>query len=54
VNMTSEVASKAATVITDGPAEFVTRNWESYSATALESMVRMTGYLDAYNERNQF
>jgi len=46
--MTTEAASKAATVITDGPAEFFTRNWESSSASALESMVSMTGYRDAY------
>jgi len=43
-------ASKAAIMITDrpaGPAEF-TRNWENSSASALESMVGMTGYWNAY------
>jgi len=31
-----------------GPAEFFKRNWESSSASALESIVSMTGYRDAY------
>jgi len=31
-----------------GPAEFFPTNWESSSASALESMVSMTGYRDAY------
>jgi len=46
--MTTEAASKAATVITDGPAEFFTRNWENSSASSIESLVSMTGYRDAY------
>jgi len=43
-------AEKAAIVITDGPAgpaEF-TRNWENSSASALESMVSITGYWNTY------
>jgi len=43
-------ASNAAIMITDGPAgpAELTRNWENSSVSALESMVSMTGYWNAY------
>jgi hypothetical protein len=43
-------ASKEAKMITDepaGPVDF-TRNWESSSASTLESMVRIACYRNAY------
>jgi hypothetical protein len=46
--MTTEAATKVATVITDAPAGVFNRNWDSSSAGTLGSMVSMTGYWDAY------
>jgi len=48
--MATEAASKAATMITDelGLRSGFTRNWESSSSSALQSIVSMTDSQDAY------